>query len=99
MKTNPQIDRISACSIINDSLKKVLSNMIEMNMYPKRLTYDKMYKFKLGICEDETTFAVLAMRSVGLPVGIDFVPQWPWRSMGHSWNYLLLEDGRTVPFM
>ena len=41
----------------------------------------------------------MAMRSVGLPVGIDFVPQWPWRSMGHSWNYLLLDNGNTIPFM
>lgn len=93
------IDRIKACSIINDSIGKVLSNMIEMKMYPERLTYQKMHKFKLGICEDETAFATLAMRGVGLPVGIDFVPQWPWRSMGHSWNYLLLKDGSTIPFM
>ena len=99
MEADTQIDRLRACSMINDSIKNVLSNMLEMNMYPTRLTYDNMYKFKLGICEDETTFAVLAMRSVGLPVGIDFVSQWPWRSMGHSWNYLLLEDGSTVPFM
>ncbi|WP_142785721.1 hypothetical protein [Changchengzhania lutea] len=99
MEADAQIDRFKACSIINDSIKNVLSNMIEMNMYPIRLTYDNMYKFKLGICEDETVFALLSMRSVGLPVGIDFVPQWPWRSMGHSWNYLLLEDGSTVPFM
>lgn len=93
------IELIKACSIINDSIKNVLSNMIEMNMYPERLTYDNMYKFKVGICEDETAFATLAMRSVGLPVGIDFVPQWPWRSMGHSWNYLLVEDGSSISFM
>jgi len=96
---NSKTSRIQASSIINDSIKNVLSNMIEMNMYPVRLTYDRMHKFKVGICEDETTFATLAMRGVGLPVGIDFVPQWPWRSMGHSWNYLLLENGSTIPFM
>ena len=93
------VGRIEICSIINDSLGRVLSNMIEMNMYPTRLTYDDMYKFKVGVCEDETAFATMGMRSVGLPVGIDFVPQWPWRSMGHSWNYLLLESGETIPFM
>lgn len=94
-KTN----RTEAAVIINDSIKNVFSNMIEMNLYPVRLTYDRMHTFKVGICEDETAFATLAMRGVGLPVGIDFVPQWPWRSMGHSWNYLLLEDGLTIPFM
>ncbi len=99
IQTKPEVDRIQACSMINDSIQKVLSNMIEMNMYPERLTYDKMYRFKVGICEDETAFAIMAMRGVGLPVGIDFVPQWPWRSMGHSWNYLLLEDGTSIPFM
>jgi len=93
------IERKRACSIINDSIKNVLSNMMEMKMYPIRLTYDNMYKIKVGVCEDETAFATMAMRSVGLPVGIDFVPQWPWRSMGHSWNYLLLENGETMPFM
>lgn len=99
IQTKSEIDRIQACSMINDSIQKVLSNMIEMSMYPERLTYDKMYRFKVGICEDETAFATMAMRGVGLPVGIDFVPQWPWRSMGHSWNYLLLEDTTSIPFM
>ena len=70
------INRIKACSLINDSIGKVLSNMIEMKMYPERLTYQNMYKYKLGICEDETAFALMAMRSVGLPVGIDFVPHY-----------------------
>lgn len=96
---NDTIHRIKACSMINDSIGKVLSNMIEMKMYPTKLTYDNMYKIKVGVCEDETAFAVLAMRSIGLPVGIDYIPQWPWRSMGHSWNYLLLEDGSSTPFM
>ena len=91
--------RLEACSIINDSLKNVLSNMIEMKMYPTALTYENMYKMKVGVCRDETAFATMAMRAVGLPVGIDFVPQWPWRSMNHSWNYLLLEYGSTVQFM
>ena len=93
------IDRTTVCSIINDSLKSIFANMMEMKMYPIRLTYDQMHTFRVGICEDETAFATMAMRSVGLPVGIDFVPQWPWRSMGHSWNYLLLDSGKTVPFM
>ena len=99
INNNQKTNLTEACAMINDSIKNVLSNMIEMSLYPVRLTYDRMHTFKVGICEDETAFATLAMRGVGLPVGIDFVPQWPWRSMGHSWNYLLLEDGATIPFM
>jgi hypothetical protein len=38
------------------------------------------------------------MRSLGMPVGKDFAPQWGSYTQSHSWNTLLAEDGRHYPF-
>ena len=36
-------------------------------------------------CEDYSEMAVRIMRSKGIPVGIDYTPQWPDRFYGHYW--------------
>lgn len=38
------------------------------------------------------------MRSIGIPVMLDFTPQWPFRSMGHYWNVLLDNTGKNLAF-
>jgi hypothetical protein len=52
----------------------------------------------MGVCEDYFRIASSVMISKGIPVGIDFTPQWPFRSMGHSWNMLLDNTGKKVIF-
>lgn len=52
---------------------------------------------KLGPCDDYVQLTVFAMRSCGIPITIDFTPQWPNRSMGHSWNVLFDESGKEIP--
>lgn len=39
------------------------------------------------------------MRSCGIPVAIDYVPQWLYRSTNHVWNVVLSSGGRWIPFM
>ena len=51
-----------------------------------------------GTCGEYTTLAVAAFRSCGIPVTLDFTPQWPFRSMGHTWNVVLANEGRNIPF-
>jgi hypothetical protein len=43
--------------------------------------------------------AVYVMRAVGIPVGIDFLPQWPYRTQGHNWNVVLDSTGKIIMFM
>jgi hypothetical protein len=55
-------------------------------------------KIPFGTCEDYAVLALSVMRAKGIPVAIDFTPQWPFRSMGHSWNVLLDNFGKNVVF-
>jgi hypothetical protein len=54
---------------------------------------------KMGSCKDYAQWAVYVMRACGLPVCMDYTPQWPFRSHGHDWNVLLDNNGKEVPFM
>ena len=29
---------------------------------------------------------------------MDFTPQWPFLDLGHSWNVLLANNGKNIPF-
>jgi hypothetical protein len=42
-----------------------------------------------GICADFTNMAISVFRSQGIPVALDFTPQWAFRSLGHTWNVVL----------
>jgi len=54
---------------------------------------------RMGECNDYAKLTAYIMRASGIPVGIDFTPQWPFRSSGHYWNVLLDNSGKIVPFM
>lgn len=63
------------------------------------LPYQALKNIKMGECEDYAEFTAYVMRSCGIPVAIDFTPQWPFRSSGHYWNTVLDNSGRNIPFM
>lgn len=54
---------------------------------------------KTGNCEDYAYATAYVMRACGIPVSVDFIFQWPFRSQNHTWNVLLDDMGRRVPFM
>lgn len=49
-------------------------------------------------CDEYADIATLVMRSKGIPVGIDFTPQWPDRLYGHSWCVFPTLRGKTSMF-
>lgn len=49
-------------------------------------------------CEEYAEIAVRIMRSKGIPVGIDFTPQWPDRLNGHYWCVYPNLRGKTTMF-
>ena len=49
-------------------------------------------------CEEYAEMAVRIMRSKGIPVGIDFTPQWPDRLYGHYWCVFPNLRGKTTMF-
>ena len=51
-----------------------------------------------GTCDEYSTLALAAMRSKGIPVMVDYTPQWPFRAQSHSWNIVLLNKGKNMVF-
>ncbi len=54
---------------------------------------------KMGECRDYAFKTAYAMRACGIPVCVDFTPQWPSRPHGHHWNVVLDNNGKNIPFM
>ncbi|GHT65344.1 hypothetical protein AGMMS50239_24890 [Bacteroidia bacterium] len=89
-----------ACETVNQKLKDQLNPQIVPNgenmISIGRLS--TLIRMPMGVCEDYCIIASSVMRSKGIPAGTDFTPQWPFRSMGHSWNILLDNMGKNVIF-
>ena len=56
---------------------------------------DKLINMKTGSCRDFAMLAAYAMRAYGIPVAVDFTPQWPNRAGGHYWNSVLSD----IPYL
>ena len=55
-------------------------------------------KIKKGICEDYVDLGTYIYRSIGIPCGVDFIPQWATRSVGHSWNVFHTGNGEMYDY-
>lgn len=83
---------------INSNLKDSIRPDIRGNeMLPVHRLSTKL-QMPFGICQDYVEIAAAVLRSEGVPVAIDFTPQWPFREIGHSWNVVLANSGKPIPF-
>jgi len=53
----------------------------------------QLINLKKGSCDDYAVLGTYIFRSLGIPSGIDFIPQWADRSLGHEWNVLRTDKG------
>jgi hypothetical protein len=72
-----------------------LDNFTGYNFYPDPV---EMAKCNGGTCDYRYYLITCMLRSVGLPVSIEFTPQWTSYSGGHSWNAFLDTNGKIRPF-
>lgn len=88
-----------ACSYLNDEFIDIYRNACKN---PFRFNHDLLRK-ALDIneftCSDYVYGTLFAMRSVGIPVTMDFIPQWASRRNPHFWNTVLTNDKRNIPFV
>jgi len=88
-----------ACGLINRALmRRQWLFSLRVGLLP-HFPVDELIRYQAGSCREMTDLAVYAMRSVGIPVAIDFIPQWPYRSQGHEFNSVLGKDGRMLMFL
>ena len=58
-----------------------------------------MMAMGMGECSNYARLSVYVMRACGIPVALDFTPQWANKAHRHWWNALLSERGKVVPFL
>ncbi len=92
-KSNP----LEACTILNNYIAKKFIFCSSLNRCPI-LGINDMYKLNAGICEHRYYIMASIMRSVGIPVAMDFTPQWNRWAGNHSWLVVLDKTGKARPF-
>lgn len=83
---------------VNTNLKNNLHPVIVPSRMIPIFRMSTRVKLPFGLCDDYTEIATAAFISNGIPVSFDFTPQWPFRSMGHTWNALLNNNGKNISF-
>lgn len=66
-------DPIEACRVLNDSLKQWFILTRFMDRFPTTPSIYSLHEARRGTCWGMVTLATYTMRSIGLPVGIDYV--------------------------
>lgn len=85
---------------VNDTLKVTIGKQNWIHSAHGFPIYDPKLFARLpgASCEEYAQVATLVMRSKGIPVGIDFTPQWPDRMRGHYWCVFPTLAGKTSKF-
>lgn len=87
-----------AAHCVNNCLKdSVRPYLLGSGIYPIHRLSTKL-QMPFGVCQDYVEMTTSIMRSSGIPVVEDFTPQWPFLDLGHSWNVLLANNGKHIPF-
>lgn len=66
--------------------------------YPYDIPATRMDSLQKGSCRNIVTYNTMAMRSIGLPIGIDYAPRWANSSGGHDWNVIFTEGEKPIHF-
>lgn len=88
-----------ACKLLNEAYKRDFHPGPTNEKWVR--VYDVATRMKVphGMCSDFVYLTAVIFRSVGLPVARDCTPHWGNQRLGHSWNALLAQAGKTVPFV
>lgn len=87
-----------ACREINARLIALPIHIFLSSVRPSDIRPSSLQHIKFGLCEDYASLAVFAMRSAGIPVGIEFIPHWGRKNNTHTFNVVYNNDGRMYDF-
>lgn len=89
---------LAAAKILNENLANSLKPVTGLSVRHANIPFEHRAHLPFAQCNDYANMAATVFRSHGIPVVVDFTPQWAKRSLGHTWNVLLTDDGRKVCF-
>ena len=87
-----------ACKYLNGYLRDRYGRDDVPKGTVRALSQSSMLKIPYGECDHFADIALVIMRSLGIPVLEDLTPQWPFRSLGHTWNVLISSSGHNISF-
>lgn len=87
-----------ACEAVNNRLIGLPIHIALSSVRPSAIRPSSLIHIKFGLCEDYADLAVYAMRSLGIPVGIEVVPHWGSANNNHTFNVVYDNDGRCYDF-
>src|SRR5690606_6819995 len=87
-----------ACGAINQVLHREMKPYIKSQVSQPILRLRTLLSIPWGTCDEYSLIAEAVMRANGIPVGMDFTPQWAFRSLGHSWNFIHDNQKNNIPF-
>ncbi len=89
-----------AASKLSDALRKLkFHNKKVLPQLNTDFPLSALKGMRMGECRDYAIFTAYAMRACGIPVSVDFTPQWPDRALNHHWNVLHDNTGMPMSFM
>ncbi len=86
-----------ACLIVNQLIAKNFQFSLSLEFVPKLGGIDAWNNMQ-GLCAHRYQLIVMAMRSIGIPVAIDFTPQFPNKAGSHPWTVLLADSNQIKTF-
>jgi len=95
---NPS-DPVEACAIVNNDLKKWFRFSETFKKYKRAIGPTHLWQGKMGICRDQNSLAIFAMRSIGIPVAHESIPLWGHRDIGHDFSSVLSKKGKFIDFI
>lgn len=101
LKSEDMYDQVywAACKV-NDALRKRrFHNQKVLPQIDAEWPVSVLKNIKMGECYDYARWTTYVMRACGIPIAIDFTPQWPDRAHNHHWNVLFDNTGYSIPFM
>lgn len=90
---------LDICCAMVDEQKKWLHFSDEPLGYPAVRSISLILNMKKGSCEEWSGFGAEAARAFGIPVAIDFAPQYGNRYTNHNWDALILSDDHFISFL
>lgn len=94
LREDSSMTAVEACSLVNDILPRFRLDKDFSNM-----SFTQLMATTRGMCDSQAALTVFVMRGLGIPVTIDFTPQWKSLPTGHSWNSVCDSAGQHISFM
>lgn len=88
----------TAATIVRDNMNINYHPTLAKSFQIPILRTSTRLRLMFGLCKDYVVLVNTVFRSMGIPVSMEFTPQWSYQDKGHDWNTVFTRKGLNVPF-